>query len=90
MSRSYHVTEKKAFAAFREGDVEPAYQGSEKRWVKQEQIKARKRQSSVTNRSIVSAEITRTKEVRTQKEHFPIISEAGEPQAEQIVGGNGG
>jgi hypothetical protein len=75
MSRSYHVTEKKAFAAFCEGDVEPSYQGSEKRWVKQEQVKARKHQSSVTNRSIVSAEITRTKEVRSQKEYFPIISE---------------
>jgi hypothetical protein len=73
MSRSYHVTSKQAFAAFCQGDVEPTYQGSEKRWVKQEQIKARTQKRDLTNRSIASAEIARTKRVRNRKEYFPII-----------------
>ena len=75
MGRSYHITEKKAFAAFREGDVEPSYQSSEKRWVKQEQIKARKQNNDVTNRSIVSAEITRTRVIRTQGEQLSSIQQ---------------
>lgn len=63
-------SEREGFTAFCGGDVEPAYQGSEKRWVKQDQMKARKHKSSVTNRTIVSAEITRTKEISGKKEYF--------------------
>jgi hypothetical protein len=77
MSRSYHVTNKKAFAAFSEGDVEPSYQASEKLWVKQEQIKARKQEIDVTNRSIVSAEIARTNRVKSKRAtYFPKDTEA--------------
>ena len=66
MSRSYHVTEKKARIAFSEGDVQLAYQASEKSWVKREQQRARQQQKGTTNRSIVSNEATRTKQVKKQ------------------------
>ncbi|MFT4176743.1 MAG: hypothetical protein QM627_08800 [Luteolibacter sp.] len=68
MSRSYHVTKKKAIEAFREGDLEPAYQQSEKCWVKQRQLKARKTKNTPPNRSIVSGEISRTKTVRDERD----------------------
>lgn len=76
MSRSYHVTEKKASAAFCEGDLEPGYQFSEKQWVKEAQMKARKHGSDVSNRSIVSSEIASTKRVKNLRAiRFPEDSE---------------
>lgn len=64
MSRSYHVTEKKANTAFSQGDTEPAYQASEKRWVKKQSKAARVDKRPVTNRAIVSNERKRTSRVR--------------------------
>lgn len=67
MSRSYHVTEKEATAAFYEGDLEPGYQASEKSWVKQEQKKARQQGVATPNRSIVSDEIGRTDRIKRKR-----------------------
>lgn len=65
MSRSYHVTKKAAQAAFQQGDAEPVYQASEKAWVKTAQTKARTAKVTVTSRAIVSAEIARTRKVKS-------------------------
>lgn len=67
MSRSYHVTEKEATAAFYEGDLQPVYQASEKSWVKQEQKKARQKGITTPNRSIVSNEIARTNRLKRKR-----------------------
>lgn len=64
MSRSYHVTEKMARDAYNLGDTEPAWQASEKSWVKRQQRKARRQKVLVTNRAIVSVEAARTKLVK--------------------------
>lgn len=68
MSRSYHVTERKARNAFRHGDTEPTYAASEKSWVKQQQKKARAikkvGKSVPSNRAIVAEEKKRTKRAR--------------------------
>jgi hypothetical protein len=72
MSRSYHVTEKKALAAFLQGDEEPSYMASEKSWIKRKQKEARSPQSlgnkSLSNRAIVAEEKKRTKHVRSARE----------------------
>jgi hypothetical protein len=69
MSRSYHVTERQARLAFRQGDVEPTYQASEKAWVKKQQTRARKTGvGATTNRAIVAGEKARTHRARTRVE----------------------
>ena|GEM_PF-3137621 len=72
MSRSYHVTEKKALAAFLQGDEEPTYTASEKSWIKRKQKEARSRQSvgnkSLSNRAIVAEEKKRTELVRSARQ----------------------
>jgi hypothetical protein len=64
MSRSYHVTEKKAKAAFYAGDSEPMYQASEKSWVKKQHKKARKTEAGSVNRAVVGIEKARTAKVK--------------------------
>jgi hypothetical protein len=68
MSRSYHVTERQARLAFRQGDVEPTYQASEKAWVKKQQTRARKTGVGTTNRAIVAGEKARTYRARRRME----------------------
>jgi hypothetical protein len=72
MSRSYHVTEKKARTAFLCGDQEPGYMASEKSWIKRKQKEARSPQragnKSPSNRAIVAEEKKRTKRVRQRRE----------------------
>lgn len=67
MSRSYHVTEKEATAAFYEGDLEPGYQGSEKSWIKRAVSRMRKGSLQIPNRAAVGEEKARTKRVETKR-----------------------
>ena len=74
MSRSYHVTKKAAVAAFVNGDTEPAYQASEKAWVKSKQMEARAIKKAVPDmkvapaRAIVGREKKRTLDARSSRE----------------------
>jgi hypothetical protein len=74
MSRSYHVTKKAAVAAFLNGDIEPTYQLSEKKWVKNKQKLARSRASRLPDkrvpvaRAIVGKEKRRTAKARLSRE----------------------
>jgi hypothetical protein len=67
MSRSYHVTEKKALKALMLGDSEPGYLASEKHWVKKKTTTARSSKKGVSNRAIVAAEKRRTSAVKKRK-----------------------
>jgi len=66
MSRSYHVTEKQARAAFARGDIEPTVLVSEKSWVKKKELIARPATTVADgfkvaiNRAIVAREKKRT------------------------------
>jgi len=67
MSRSYHVTEKKALKAFVLGDTEPTYLASEKHWIKKKAKTARTSKKVLSNRAIVAREKRRTAAVKKRR-----------------------
>jgi len=85
MSRSYHVTEKRARDAYNQGDIEPTYQASEKSWVKRRQREIRQQKELITNRSIVSVEAARTKLIRRQGIRDLQVRERIGPEASSIA-----
>jgi hypothetical protein len=64
MSRSYHVTKKKAVVAFLQDDHEPMFAASEKAWIKKKEKEARSAKATVgkapINRAVVARERRRT------------------------------
>jgi hypothetical protein len=64
MSRSYHVTERKAKVAFYQGNTDPSYLVSEKSWVKKQAKTARESKQTISNRAIVGDEKKRTARAR--------------------------
>lgn len=66
MSRSYHITRKQADRAMDQGDLEPTWLASEKRWVKEKESEKRAlakklpQWRAAPNRAVVAKEKART------------------------------